>query len=139
MTRGGRALSVSAGQSIKEVTPGDGPWVYGIMSGGLTLSQLTAYLEQNGPVSPAVVAEAEITSRGRNIRRLGMIVPTGDGTTATSQTYLQNHSLSGLRFAENSEVQGGWDWWLYNVGQDMTTAAVWTQTSAVFVEFNPSG
>ncbi len=138
MLRGGRALSVTGANTISGLTAGDGPFEFGIMSGELTLSELTAYLEQNGPTTPGLISEEEIASRGRYIRRLGNVRPVGDGTVAVGD-YLKNSGLSGLRFIENSEGQGGWDWWLYNLGQTMTTGATWRVATSVFVEFNPSG
>ncbi len=137
LTRGGRALSVVGSQSISILTPGDGPFEFGIMAGDLTLTELEAYLELGGPLTPSDRAAVEVASRGRYLRRLGILVPQGNGTVAC--TWMPNTSLSGLRFSEAGEAQGGWDWWLYNQGRDLTTGSSWQVSAGVFCEFNPSG
>ncbi len=134
MTRGGRLLSVRGSSSIQQVTAGDGPWLTGLCQKGVTLSLLTEFLENQGPLSPSDVDKSEQARRGSRIRTLGILTPSGNGTVAG--TYWDNVSLSGLRFTE--EV-AGWAWWLYNLGQQMTTAAIWTSAVQLFVQFNPSG
>ncbi len=107
------------------------------MAGDLTVSELEAYLELNGPLTPTDRAAVEVQSRGRYIRQLGILVPSGNGTVAGA--YMDNVPLAGLRFAEAGEgAQGGWDWWLYNLGPTMS-AGEWLAQTAVFCEFNPSG
>ncbi len=138
VTRGGTMLSVRGAMSVHDVTPGDGPWLFGVMSSDLTLAQLEAYLEQGGPVSPADQSAREISSRGKRIRMLGLAVPMGDGSVAGE--YMKNEKLSGLRFSESGEVTGaGWTWWLYNRGKTMTTGSTWRLTTSSFCRWNPSG
>ncbi len=134
MTRGGKLLSVRAAIAVRDLTAGDGPWLYGILAKSITLTLLTAYLENQGPVTPSDQAKVEVASRGSKIRTLGVLVPSGNGTVAGA--YLDNHSLSGLRFTEEAT---GWQWWLYNVGKQMTTGANWSVIAQSFVQFNPSG
>ncbi len=137
-TRGGKAISVRAALSIFSLAAGDGPFAFGIMAGDLTLSELEAYLELSGPLTPTDRAAVEVQTRGRYIRQLGVLVPAGNGTVAGA--YLDNRTLSGLRYAEAGEgAQGGWDWWLYNLGLALTGDPSWTVQSSVFCRFNPSG
>ncbi len=129
MTRGGKLLSVRGLTAIRALTAGDGPFLFGIAEKGVSLAQLEAYLELNGPVSPDVVANVEIASRGKLIRTLGQIETQGVGTIAAM--YLDNVSLKGLRF---SEENAGWSLWLYNSGVAMTTGATWVNTLQFYVE-----
>ncbi len=134
MTRGGKLLSVRGSFSIKNLTAGDGPFLVGLADKGIDLTQLEAYLENDGPVTPDETAKAEIASRGARIRTLGVLQPMGDGTTAS--LYLDNASLKGLKF---SEENAGWNSWLYNLGDALTTGSSLRQVLQFFAEFNPSG
>ncbi len=134
MTRGGRLLSARGSFGIAQLTAGDGPFLVGLMDKDLSLTELEEFLELNGPVSPSDRTSMEKSGRGALIRTLGHIVPTGNGTVAS--IYLDNKSLSGLKFSEES---AGWSYWLYNLGEALTTGAIWRQALQLFVEFNPSG
>ncbi len=134
MTRGGKLLSVRGTSNVRSLTAGNGPFQFGIADKAISLAQLEAYLELNGPVTPDEVASREIASRGSMIRTLGILEPSGDGTVAA--LFLDNVSLKGLKFGEES---AGWTLWLYNLGIALTTGATWVNTLQFFVEFNPSG
>ncbi len=134
MTRGGKLLSERDATAVVSVTAGDGPFLFGVADKGISLAQLEAYLENAGPVQPEETAKAEIASRGRRIRTLGVLQPLGDGTTCS--LYLDDVSLKGLKFTEED---AGWNHWLYNLGVAMTTGAIWVNALQSFVEFNPSG
>ncbi len=134
MTRGGKLLSIRGAFAVNSLTAGDGPFLALIAEKGVSLAQLEAYLEANGPVSPDVVADAEIVSRGRLIRTLGVLQPMADGTTCS--LYLNNVSMKGLKF---SEENGGWNYCLYNLGKSLSTGASWFTAVQAFTEFNPSG
>ncbi len=134
MTRGGKLLSTRGIVAVRDLTASDGPFMFGIMDKSIDLAQLTAYLENDGPVSPNEVAKREIASRGAQIRTLGRLEPSGSGTSCV--TYLNNVSLSGLKFSEEG---AGWTYWIYNVGPAMTTGATFVVALQHFVEFNPSG
>ncbi len=134
MTRGGKLLSVRGSISMHTLTSGDGPFLVGFADKSLSLVQLEEYLELNGPVTPDVVASREIASRGSMIRTLDVLQPAGDGSTAS--IYLDNRSLKGLKFSEES---AGWNGWIYNLGKAMSTGAIWNIACQFFVEFNPSG
>lgn len=136
MVRGGTLLSVRGAMSIHDITAGDGPWLVGVMDTDITTAELEAYLEQGGPTGPHDQGGAEIASRGRKIRTLGLILPSGDGTVAGM--YLDDHALKGLRFTEADEA-GGWSWWLYNRGRTMTTGATWRLSLSSFVRWNRAG
>ncbi len=134
MTRGGKLLSVRGSVAIRTLTSGDGPFMVGVAEKGLSLAQLEAYLELNGPVTPDEVANREIASRGSLIRTLGVLNHAGPGTYQS--IFFDNVSLKGLKFSEENT---GWNVWLYNLGQAMTTGATMVNALQYFVEFNPSG
>ncbi len=136
MTRGGRCLSVRGGIGIHTITPGDGPWIFGLVNGDFSLAELEEYLELNGPVTPNDTTAVERASRGAKVRTLGILRPSGDGSVAAE--YLADRSLSGFRFSESGEGPG-WNWWLYNLGKAMSTGAIWNIQPQIFTQFNPSG
>ncbi len=136
MTRGGTAMSVRGSISIHGLTAGDGPWQFGIMNTDITGTLLEEFLELGGPLTPNDTSGVERQSRGKKIRTLGVIAPVGNGTVAV--LYLDNESLKGLRFSESGE-SAGWTYYLYNLGQAMTTGATWLNAVQFFVKFNPSG
>ncbi len=122
--------------SVHTLTAGDGPWLVGIMNTDLSLAELEAFLELGGPLTPNDITSVEVSSRGRAIRTLGVMQPTGDGTTAS--IYFANQSLGGLRFSESGEG-AGWTYWLFNLGKAMSDLAVWLTQVQLFVRFNKSG
>ncbi len=134
MTRGGRLLSVRGSMTVQKLTAGDGPFLCGLVDRSLTTAELLEYLNIGGPVTPNEVVPSEKAARGAQVRTLGMIVPSGDGTQAS--LYLDNKSLSGMKFSEEGQ---GWKYWILNVGPTMTTGSLFDTAAQFFVEFNPSG
>ncbi len=133
VTRGGRILSYSAAGGLNGFTSGEGPIMWGICSADLSLAELEAYLELEGPLSPSDLVGMEVASRGRNIRVLGTLTFQGD------RIDMHNHKMSGLKFAEASETTGGWNTFAYNLGTALTTGAFVEIHERVFVAWNPSG
>ncbi len=140
VTRGGRNLSVTISGGIEGGTAGDPALVFGIMDGDLSLAELEAFLELNGPLSPALRAESEIATRGKFIRTLGTL--SVNSSNSKSIVDMINRSLSGLKFSESGEgANAGWDWWIYNSSPTtaMTTGGIFGFQARHFVEWNPSG
>ncbi len=134
LTRGGRALSLKLQACIQTLTAGDGPhslWLVGL---SLSLAQFEQYLENQGPVQPKETAKAEIATRGKNVRYLGLLVPVGNGTISVLS--LMDKSLSGLKWTEED---AGFQFIIYNEGIAMTTGALARITAQFFVEWNASG
>ncbi len=134
--RGGKLLSVRGSIRVFSATPGDGPWMTGVMNADLTAAELLAYLVLAGPLRPDDVTVREVASRGKFVRTLGVLQPQGDGSSAS--IYLDDRSLKGLKFSESGEG-AGWDWWIVNLGAAMTTGASWGPVTQTFVQWNPSG
>ncbi len=111
-------MSTRGSMHVRSLTAGDGPFLVGIASKSLTLVQLEEYLETNGPVFEEDTNNVERATRGKNIRTLGTIVPQGSGQCGA--LWLDNKSLAGLRFSEES---AGWNNWVYNLGPAMTTGS----------------
>lgn len=140
VTRGGRLLSSSIHGGIHGGTLGDPQLVWGVSSADLSLAELEAFLELDGPLSPALIAEGEIASRGKYIRSIGTMDPSPG--SAGSVVSLENHSQKGLAFPEVGEGSaGGWDWWVYNpaAATAFTAGAIVDLQIRNFVEWNPSG
>ncbi len=136
VTRGGRLLSVRGAIRVFAVTPGDGPWLCGIMNADLSAAEVQSYLTLGGPTRPDDVTVQEVASRGKYVRTLGLLLPTGSGSQAGMN--LDNAPLRGLHFSESGEG-AGWDWWIMNLGAAMATGASWGPVTQSFVEWNPSG
>ncbi len=134
MTRGGSMISTQLAFTVTILTAGDGPLLCGIANKSLSLAEIEEYLELDGPVQPTELPSAERATRGKLIRTLGLIVPTGDGTVAS--LFVDNRSLSGLRWNEES---AGWNYWVYNRGQALTTGAILRVWASFFVRWNRSG
>ena len=130
MTASGRILSSTISAAIAGLTARDGPWLFGCANRDYTDAEIEAYLENAGPVSPSDKVSREVASRGKNIRVLGVIEPRGNGTTAS--LFLKNIRMAGLEFNEDSS---GIDWWIYNLGLQMTTGATLRIMAQHFVEF----
>jgi len=140
LTRGGRLLSSSIHGGINGGTLGDPQLIWGTMVGDLTLAELEAFLELDGPLTPNDISAVEISSRGRVIRSHGTLDPSPG--SAKSVIDMDNISQKGLQFSEAGEgSQGGWDWWVYNISDTtpMTTGAEVVFQARNFVEWNPSG
>ncbi len=140
VTRGGKLLSSSIHGGILGGTLGNPPLIWGVAASDLTLAELEAFLELDGPLSPTLIAESEVASRGKFIRSIGTMDPSpGSGMAMVA---LDNQSMKGLRFPEVGEGSaGGWDWWFYNPSSTTafdTGARVELQIRN-FVEWNPSG
>ncbi len=125
-----RLLSMRLFAGIGDLTAGDGPWAFGVMPADLTLAELEEYLENNGPLTPTDTVGVERASRGKLIRTLGVIVPRGDGTTASLE--LNNVSLAGLKVGEDA---GGITAWVYNLGRAMSTGASLRMLAQYFIEW----
>ncbi len=134
MTRGGAMISAQIAATVTVLTAGDGPFLFGIANKSLTLAELEEYLELDGPVEPTQVPQVERATRGKLIRTLGLIVPTGDGTVAS--LLVDNRSLSGLRWNEES---AGWNYWVYNRGRALTTGSILRVWASFFMRWNKSG
>ncbi len=140
VTRGGRLLSSSIHGGINGGTLGDPHLIWGAMVGDLSLAELEAFLELDGPLTPNNIPDVEIASRGRVIRSIGTLDPSPG--SARSVIDMDNHSQKGLKFSEAGEgSQGGWDWWVYNISDTtpMTTGSEVVFQARNFVEWNPSG
>ncbi len=135
VTRGGRFLSGSILGGLSGFTEGEGPIVWGIQNADLSLVELEEYLELAGPITPNDLVGKERVSRGKYIRRLGVLGP----GVAQAQVSLINHPMSGLKFAETGETTGGWEFWCYNLGAALTTGATFRVFASWFVDWNPSG
>ncbi len=123
-------LSARINAGISGLTAGDGPWLLGVMSADLSLAELKEYLELNGPLSPADIVGAERASRGKVVRTLGTIAPSGNGTVAA--VTFDNKSLSALRIPEDA---AGITPWIYNLGPAMQTGASIRMNIQYFVEW----
>ncbi len=134
MTRGGGILSIRGGIALRALTAGDGPIMVYLTSKSLTLALLEEYLELNAPVHPEATASIEKESRGKQIRQLGILTPSGNGTVAA--LLLEDKPMKGLRFSEEA---AGWQLAFYNLGKDMTNGSSVNFVLQPFVRWNRGG
>ncbi len=127
-----RLISITGLFSVARLTAGEGNFMYGISSADLSLSELEAYLENNGPLTPSDIVGKEVSTRGRYIRVLGKLTPSGNGGQAAD--FLKNVSLSGLKIAEDA---GGYDFWIYNLDDALSTGATFRVATQIFGKWLP--
>ncbi len=127
-----RLLSVRGAASVHTVTPSDGPVLFGYMSRDLSLAELEEYLELGGPTSMADIVGNERASRGKHIRTIGVLSPSGDGSQMS--LYMDNRSMTGLKCPEES---GGYTRWIYNLGNAFSTGATLLVADQMFVDWTP--
>ncbi len=133
MTLGGRCLSIRLNATVHGMTAGDGPHALYITDKSLSLLEFEEYLEAGGPVNPEDTVSAERASRGRRLRYLGLLIPSGNGTV--SGLSLMDLSLGGLRFTRSS---AGWQFVIYNRGKAMETGSVGRVWASVFLRWDKS-
>ncbi len=131
LTHGTTLLSVRADLGIAGLTAGDGPFAVYLCSADLTLAELNEYLITNGPLTPSDITVGETASRGKYVRALGIISPSGDGQQAG--LHIDNTALSGLRIPEDA---GGYEFYLYNLGKSLTTGATCFIAASVFLRWD---
>ncbi len=133
MTLGGRALSIRGSFNAISLTAGEGPLDVYMTDKSLSLSEFEAYLEAAGPTNPEDTANAELATRGRRVRFLGQIVPTGDGTQG--HLTVMDMSLSGLRF---TRVSAGWQFVIYNNAIVLAGGATVRTATSTFIRWDKS-
>ncbi len=130
MTQGARLISITGNFNVSGLTVGEGSFLFGIMSGDLSVSELEEYLELNGPLSSSDIVGAERASRGRHIRVLGVLTPHGNGAVASA--FLKNVSLSGLLVPEDA---AGYEFWIYNLSAALTTGSTFRVGTQIFAKW----
>ncbi len=131
MTRGGGIISSTFLGGLRGHTEGEGPVIWGLVRGDLTLAELEEFLELEGPGSPADIVGSERASRGRFIRLMGTLGP----GVAECGVDLRNTKMSGFRWAEGDE-EGGWATFVYNLGAALTTGSFFEVLAKHFVRWN---
>ncbi len=136
VTRGGKLISTNILGGIAGMVEGEGPFLYGLMNADYNLAELEEYLELSGPLTPNDKISQERASRGRFIKRLGVM---GPGIAQVSASLI-NHGMGGLAFAETGESTGGWEWWFYNLGPAASAGSQIVHLFADhYVHWNKSG
>lgn len=134
MTRGGRMLSLKMQVAWHSITPTDSPIALWLVNADLSLAEFEAYLETSGPVFPDDTTPAEIATRGKKVRYLGILVPQGDGSVAGFD--IVDRKMSGFQWSEEA---AGWQLVAYNLGTALSTGSVLRVLQQTFVEWTPGG
>jgi len=134
MVAGGTLVSLTAAVVILNPDQFDGPFLWGVSTGALSAAEIEAAIENTGPSGPAHSAQTELGSRFRHIRVLGLINPdplsTSNPSAATA--FIRNMRIK-LGWAEQD---GGWRYWVYNLGSDLVTGSTLEITDIAFVIFD---
>ncbi len=129
MVHGGFVTSSEIIAHLASITAGEGNGLMlRIASKRVDAAELEEAIEVNGPVFPKQDPEAHRADRV--YRFIGHIGPQGELTpTSTRQTLFRDSYATRLAFDEDS---GGWLWFCYNLGAQLTTGG----TIKVFAAHN---
>ncbi len=127
---GGTLININVQMHVLNPDGADGPFIVGIATGALSATEIESALENQGPSGPAHSAQTEVSTRWRHIRKLGWLFSTGQ--PETNQTYVANFQgkFTPMGWAEQD---GGYQYWIYNVGNDLVTGSTWNVDEANFV------
>lgn len=128
---GGTYISSKTIWMIKDPDAADGPYLCGVATGALTATQIEDYLEMDGPTGPTHSGVTEISERGRHIRILGIL----------NAPAFQNNGVFISMFDQVvkmgwAEQDGGWNYWLYNLGDSILTGSTWEVHEVTFVKYD---
>ncbi len=128
---GGTLISTKTVHTILGPDQFDGPFLLGVATGNLTAAEIEAAIENQGPSGPAHAAQTEIATRFRHIRTLG-VIDLKDGAGPQAGTLWIDEQIK-LGWAE---ADGGWNWWIYNLGPALVAGATWEVTERDFVIYD---
>ncbi len=128
---GGTYISSKTIWMIKAPDAGDGPFLCGVAAGALSATQIEEFLEMDGPTGPVHSGVTEISTRGRHIRILGILKPQAASSTLTYIAMFDQLVKMGW-----GEQDGGWNYWLYNLGATLTTGSTWEVHEVTFVKYD---
>ncbi len=128
---GGTLISTKTVHTILSPDQFDGPFLIGVATGALTAAEIEAAMENLGPSGPAHSTQTELSSRFRHIRTLGVIQ--FDDAAAGSAGVLWIDEQIKMGWAEQD---GGYQWWLYNLGPALVAGSTWEVTERSFVIYD---
>ncbi len=128
---GGTLISMKAAITVLGADSFDGPFLVGLATRNLTAAQIEAAMESNGPSGPTHSTQTELSSRFRHIRTLGILKPDPAETLGPYTLWIDEVIKLGW-----AEQDGGWLWWIYNLGPNLVTGATWEVTERAFVVYD---
>ncbi len=128
---GGTLVSTKTVHAILSPDQFDGPFLIGVATGNITAAELEQAIENGGPSGPAHATGTEVASRFRHIRTLG-VLDARDGAGVQPFTLWLDMAIK-LGWAEQD---GGWNWWIYNLGPDLVSGSTWEVTERNFVIYD---
>lgn len=127
-------MSLTAAAVILNPDQFDGPFLWGLATGALTAAEIEAALENTGPSGPAHSAQTELGSRFRHIRVLGLINP---NPLATANPNAATEFIRNMRIKMGwAEQDGGWRYWIYNLGPVLVAGSTFEITDIAFVVYD---
>ncbi len=128
---GGTFISTKTAMVILSADQFDGPFLVGVATGNLSAAQIEAAIENNGPAGMGHSDLTEIATRFRHIRTMG-IIDLKDGAGIQPGTKWIDEAVK-LGWTEGD---GGWNWWIYNLGPTLVAGATWEVTERDFVIYD---
>ncbi len=128
LTDGGTLIKSRTYQFIRDIDVNDGPFLVGVAGADLDVNEIAGYYILDGPQGLTHKAANEIVPRGRHIRTLGYLNPSeiaAGGVIAGAFDILTK-----LGFHED---EGGYDYFIMNLGNDLVTGSTWEVTHEDFV------
>lgn len=134
MTQAGALISTTHAAVVLDQDSADGPFLYGIASRSLSVTEIKEYLEIGGPTFSSENIGQEQSTRGKRIRVLDVIGANegNQGADTPSYVFKKNLSLSGLAWTIQD---AGWLWWIYNLGALLVAGSVFEVTAQNFVRW----
>ncbi len=129
LTDGGTLIKSRTHHFIRDTDPSDGPFLLGVAGGDLSTNEITGYYTLDGPQGMAHKDANETVTRGRHIRTLGYLNP--DRNHVAGLTIDGNFDvLTKMGFHED---EGGYDYFIMNLGNDLSAGSTWEVTHEDFV------
>ncbi len=130
---GGTLISTKTVMTVLSPDQFDGPFLVGVATGALTAAEIEAAIENLGPSGPAHSTQTELSSRFRHIRTLGVIDFRNQDAAVGSAGVLWIDEQIKMGWAEQD---GGYQWWIYNLGPTLVAGSTWEVTERSFVIYD---
>lgn len=126
---GGTLIKSNVIAGVRAQDLDDGPFLFGVATRGLSVTEIAAYFANNGPSGPTHSGQTELASRGRHIRIIGAIgARAKDAVDQSNWEHFEKVIKMGW-----AEQDGGYAYWIMNIGADLLTGSTFFGQMADFV------
>lgn len=128
----GTLIKASGVLLLRSPDTDDGPFLFGVSTGNLTIGDIKAAIENDGPSGPTHSGQTERSTLWRHIRIIGVLSNKGNANLP-EQYILEYEKVVKLGW---SQQDGGYKFWVYNLGLDQVSGADIDQTAQEFVIYD---